>query len=51
MSEKKMENRIQELMQDVEVYKQAIRDAQDALESAEMELDEMLDAEFGKEHN
>jgi len=51
MSEKKTENRIQELMQEVEVYKQAIRDAKDALASAEMELDETLDAAFGEGNN
>ena len=39
-------NKIQDLMQEVEVYKQAIQDAKDALASAEMELDETLDAEF-----
>ena len=39
-------NKIQELMNEVETYKQAIQDAKDALASAEMELDETLDAEF-----
>ena len=46
MSEKKTSTAIQDLMQEVEIYKQAIRDAEDALESAELELDETLDAEF-----
>ena len=50
MSEK-MENKIRELMDEVEIYKQAIRDAKDALASAEMELDETLDEEFGKQEN
>ena len=39
-------NKIQELMNEVEIYKQAIQDAKDALASAEMELDETLDAEY-----
>ena len=51
MSEKKTENRIRELIEEVEIYKQAIRDAKDALASAEMELDETLEAEFSKEQN
>ena len=47
MSEcKKTETKIQELFNEVELYKQAIQDAKDALASAEMELDETLDAEF-----
>lgn len=41
-------NKIQKLMDEVEVYKQAIQDAKDALASAEMELDETLDAEFNQ---
>ncbi len=42
-----MENsKIQELMTEVEIYKQAIQDAKDALASAEMELDETLEIEF-----
>lgn len=44
--EKPMENKIQELFEEVELYKQAIQDAKDALASAEQELDETLDAEF-----
>ena len=47
--EKIMENnKIQELMNEVEIYKQAIQDAKDALASAEMELDETLDMEFNQ---
>ncbi len=46
--EKPMENKIQELMNEVEVYKQAIQDAKDALASAEMELDATLEAEFNQ---
>lgn len=45
----KMEtNKIQTLMNEVEVYKQAIQDAKDALASAEQELDETLDLEFNR---
>ena len=45
--EKSMEtNKIQELFNEVELYKQAIQDAKDALASAEKELDETLDAEY-----
>ena len=46
MKEIKNENansKIQELFNEVKLYKQAIRDAEDALASAEMELDETLD--------
>ena len=39
-------NKIQELFNEVELYKQAIQDAKDALASAEQELDETLDAEY-----
>lgn len=39
-------NKIQELFNEVEIYKQAIQDAKDALASAEQELDETLDAEY-----
>ena len=42
------DNRIQELFDEVELYKQAIRDAKDALASAEEELDEVLSAEYGE---
>ena len=42
------DRKIQEvnIMTEVEIYKQAIQDAKDALASAEMELDEVLDEEF-----
>ena len=43
------DSRIQGLFDEVERYKQAIRDAKDALASAEQELDETLAAEYGKE--
>ena len=42
------ETQIQKLMKEVELYKQAIQDARDALASAEMELDETLEAEYKK---
>lgn len=41
-----MDNKIQELFEEVELYKQAIQDAKDALASAEQELDETLNAQF-----
>ena len=44
--EETMDSKIQELLHEVEVYKQAIKDAKDALASAEMELDETLDAQY-----
>ena len=37
---------IQKLFQEVEVYKQAIEDAKDALASVEQELDETLAADY-----
>ncbi len=43
--------RIVNLMKEVEIYRQAVQDAKDALESAEMELDEVLDEEFRKQGN
>lgn len=43
-----MENRIQELFNEVELYRQAMQDARDALASAEAELDATLDAAYGK---
>ncbi len=52
MSENKAvsrENRIRELFEEVENYRQAIRNAQDALASAEMELDTALDSEYRKQ--
>ena len=39
-------SKIQELLNEVATYKQAIQDAKDALASAEMELDETLEAEY-----
>lgn len=44
-----MDNKIQELFNEVELYKQAIQDAKDALASAEQELDDTLDEEFNKQ--
>ena len=41
------DKKIQELFEEVELYKQAIRDAKDALDSAEKELDDELDARYG----
>ena len=41
-------SKIQDLFNEVEIYKQAIQDAKDALASAEQELDETLDAEYGQ---
>ena len=48
MSEE-MTNKIQTLINEVEIYKQAIQDAKDALASAEAELDETLDAGYRAE--
>ena len=45
--EEPMETKSAELFNEVEVYKQAIQDAKDALASAEQELDETLESEFG----
>lgn len=42
-------SKIQGLFDEVELYKQAIQDAKDALASAEQELDETLAAGYGKE--
>ena len=50
MSEKNGKSTIQQLMDEVEIYKQAIQDAKDALASAEMELDETLENEFEKQN-
>ena len=50
MSEKNAESKIRELMEEVEIYKQAIQDAKDALASAEMELDAALDMEFRQQN-
>lgn len=43
--------KVKELMQEVEAYRQAVQDAKDALESAEAELDEALDAGSGVGQN
>ena len=51
MMEMSETNRIQELFDEIEVYKQAIQDAKDALASADMELDEELDAQYNAELN
>ena len=50
MSENKEKNRIQELFDEVEFYRQTVQDTGDALESAEMELDEALAAVFDNEN-
>ena len=50
MSENKEQSRIQELFDEVEFYRQAVQDVGDALESAEMELDEALAAVFDNEN-
>ena len=42
-------SKIQDLMKEVEIYKQAIEDAKDALASAEMELDETLEEEYNNQ--
>lgn len=44
-----MENEIQKLMAEVDLYRQAIQDAKDALASAEQELDDMLAREMEKD--
>lgn len=44
-------DKIQKLMDEVEIFKQAIQDAKDALASAEMELDAELETEFEKARN
>ena len=43
------ENYIKKLFDEVELYKQAIQDAKDALASAEQELDETLAAQYKEE--
>ena len=50
MSKMEMVNsKIDELMKAVEIYKQAIQDAKDALASAEMALDEALEEAYTEE--
>ncbi len=41
---------IQRLVDEIEAYKQAIQNAQDALDAAEREIDEALEEEFEKEN-
>lgn len=41
-----LENRIQQLTADINAYKQAIEDAQNALAAAEQELDQELDLQL-----
>ena len=43
-------NEIQKLMEEIEIYKQAIQDAEDALDAAEKELNEVLDYKLEKEY-
>lgn len=43
--------RINELYAEVEIYKQAVQDAKDALASAEEELDDLLAFEYEKAKN
>lgn len=42
-------SKIEDLLVEVETYKQAIQDAKDALASAEQELDEVLAYEYGNQ--
>lgn len=42
---------VAKLIVEVETYRQAIQDAKDALESAEQELDEILQREYEKEQD
>ena len=44
-------SKIQDLFNEVELFRRAVRDARDALATAEQELDETLDAEYGKTEN
>ena len=39
----KMENKIEKLTREIDIYKEAIREAQEALAAAEQELDEELE--------
>ncbi len=43
--------KIRELYEELKIYRQAIQDARDALASAEMELDEELEARFREQEN
>ena len=51
MSKEMEEQKIRKLMDEIEICKQAIQDAKDALACAEMELDAELDTEFEKTRN
>ena len=44
-----METKIQQILSDIDAYKEAIEEARNALAAAEQELDEELEAEFSKE--
>ena len=44
-----MENKIQQILADIENYKEAIEDARNALAAAEQELDEELEKELAQE--
>ena len=46
-----MENKIQKLLDEVEIYKQAIQDAHNALDEADRELGEVLSPEHEQENN
>lgn len=46
----KMENKIQKLLDEVDIYKQAIQDAYNALDEAERELGEVLSPENEQEN-
>lgn len=44
-----MENKVQQILADIENYKEAIEDARNALAAAEQELDEELEKELAQE--
>lgn len=44
-----MENKIQQILSDIDAYKEAIEEAQNALAAAEQELDEELESAFSEE--
>lgn len=41
-----METKIQQILSDIDAYKEAIEEAQNALAAAEQELDQELEAEY-----
>ena len=45
-----LQEKLRELNREIEIYKQAIQDAEDALASAEKEMDETLEAEYSREN-